>query len=202
MAIDRAEAQIAEPHEPVTRMTAATSEAYSGHNWSILKTGTTSGAVGGVIDFGAHDIYSSKATDTAAKAQESHEDARPTPLAYRARMERLEENKDLDQSAARTEKEDNGKQASKTEADKSQESNDGAQPTALAERQRMQRLAQNKDVDQAGAPADKSPDNSKGALPTEKESQQSSDGARPTPLAILQRQERLAQNADVQQSGH
>lgn len=87
-----------------------------------------------------------------------------------------------------------------SEPDKSQEASDGARTTPLAAQQRQERLTQNKDVDQAGSPAEKEPENFKRPSEAPDKSQEAHDGARPTALAARQRQERLDRNRDLDMS--
>lgn len=82
------------------------------------------------------------------------------------------------------------------------EASEADRVTPLAQRQRMERLAANADLDQATTPADKqhSPSSLKDNSAAEPKINEITEADRVTPLAQSQRLQRIAANADVDQA--
>ncbi len=151
MTLERVEANSAKSPS-FTNFDGAFAEAYSDKSLGSLQQSAKGRPETSSIDFGAQDIYTS--TDRREpKVNEITEADRVTPLAQRQRNDRIAANADVDQSTTRLDKErlpSNLKDNSSIEP-KLNEIAEADRVTPLAQRQRLERLAANADVDQATA---------------------------------------------------
>lgn len=154
MKFESIEANSAESSQAFNNFDGVFAEAYSDKGLGSFKSSAQARIETGSLDFGTQNIYAS-ALQNEAKENETGE-GRATPLAQKQREARLAANRDLDQSSAVTEKPNfaNGHNAKPEAEPKENETGEG-RTTPLAQRQREERLAANRDLDQATAISEK-----------------------------------------------
>jgi hypothetical protein len=152
MTRERVEANTAESRQAFTTFDGAFTEAYSDKGLGRLQISAKGRSEGSTIDFGAQDIYASSDRKE-PKLNESNEAERVTPLAQRQRADRLAANADVEQASAPADKQHLPSSLKDNSAaeHKSNEASEAERVTPLAQRQRLDRLAANADLDQAGA---------------------------------------------------
>ena len=151
MTRERVEANSAESRQAFTSFDGAFAEAYSDKGLGNLQQSAKGRPEASSIDFGAQDIYAS-ADRREPKLNEASEAERVTPLAQRQRLDRIAANADVDQASTAADKQTlpaSDKNGSAAEP-KINEISEADRVTTLAQSQRLQRLAANHDLDQAG----------------------------------------------------
>lgn len=154
MKLESIEANQAESRQAFSNFDGAFAEAYSDKGLGSFKSSATARIETNSLDFGTQNIYASSAKSE-AKENETGE-GRATPLAQRQREARLAANRDLDNSSTVTEKPNfSYNNNSKPEAEPKENETGEGRATPLAQRQREERLAANRDLDQSTAISEK-----------------------------------------------